>query len=347
MESVINAVHIVLSIFTMIGIGMFLTHLGWLNDKNSSLISSLVTKVALSCMIIDNLFTQYTSESLIASASGILAPFISLLLTMGIGLLIAHIAKIPKGRRGVFTCMFTFSNSVFIGVPVAKALFGDEAIPFTLLYYIANTTIFWSLGHELLRRDGAKKGEKTEFGRIPAYLKAKMRDKAAALAAPEFAGARAALTTLGKVVPLPLIVFFSCVVLVLVGFKPPKFIMSAADYVGNLVTPLSLFYTGIIVMRMIRNRAIKWQKGYLLILLGRFAIAPAMFLLTKTFIPMPDMMRNALLVQASMPVMSQTPIVAGMCGSDEEYAAGGIALTTALSLVFIPFYMFVIETFLV
>ena len=43
MDSVINAVHIVLSIFTMIGIGMFLTHLGWLNDKNSSLISSLVT----------------------------------------------------------------------------------------------------------------------------------------------------------------------------------------------------------------------------------------------------------------------------------------------------------------
>ena len=345
MDSVVNAVHIVLSIFLMIGFGMFLTHIGWLNDDNSTLISRLVTKVALPCMIVSNLFTQYTSESLIASASGILAPFISLALTMLIGTVITRIIKLPKGRRGVFTCMFTFSNSVFIGVPVAKALFGDEAIPFTLLYYIANTSLFWSIGHNMMRKDGGIEGEKTDFGQIPAYLSARLKDKRVK-AQPEYAGARAALSLLGKVVPIPLIVFVVCVILVLLDAHLPKFVMSAAGYIGNLVTPLSLFYTGIIVMRMIRKRAIKWQKGYLFMLLGRFAIAPMLFLLTRLIFPMPTLMRNALLVQASMPVMSQTPIVAASCGADEEYAAGGIALTTALSLIFIPLYMFIIEHFL-
>ena len=345
MDSVVNAVHIVLSIFTMIGMGMLLTHIGWLNDDNSTLVSRLVTQVALPCMIISNLFTQYTSESLIASASGILAPFISLALTLLIGSVLARALKLPQGRRGVFTCMFTFSNSVFIGVPVAKALFGDEAIPFTLLYYIANTSLFWSIGHDMMRRDGGIVGDKAEFGRVPAYLAARLRGKAARTA-PEFAGARAALSKLHKIIPNPLIVFFVCVVLVLLNVRLPKFVMSAADYVGKLVTPLSLFYTGVVIMRMIRKRAIRWQRGYLLILLGRFAIAPMLLLATRLVIPMPELMRNALLVQASMPVMSQTPIVAASCGADEEYAAGGIALTTALSLVFIPLYMFVIERFL-
>lgn len=345
MESVVNAVHIVLSIFLMIGIGMFLTHINWLNDDNSALVSRLVTQVALPCMIVSNLFTQYTRESLIASAGGILAPFISLLLTLLIGSLLARVLRLPQGRRGVFSCMFTFSNSVFIGVPVAKALFGDEAIPFTLLYYIANTSLFWSLGHELMRRDGGIAGDKADFRRIPAYLAARLKGKAAK-ADPAYAGARTALARLGKVVPIPLVVFFVCVFLVLLGVHPPKFVMSAAGYVGNLVTPLSLFYTGIIIMRMGRRHAIHWQRGYLPVLLGRFAIAPALLLTTRLFIPMPMLMRNALLVQASMPVMSQTPIVAASCGADEEYAAGGIALTTALSLVFIPLYMFVIEHFL-
>jgi len=40
-----------------------------------------------------------------------------------------------------------------------------------------------------------------------------------------------------------------------------------------------------------------------------------------------------------MPVMSQTPIVAGSMGSDEEYGAGGVALSTLISLIAIPVYM--------
>ena len=57
----------------------------------------------------------------------------------------------------------------------------------------------------------------------------------------------------------------------------------------------------------------------------------------------PAMTRNALLVQAGMPVMASTSLVAASTGSDEEYAASGTALTTVLSLLMIPVYMFFIE----
>ena len=50
-------------------------------------------------------------------------------------------------------------------------------------------------------------------------------------------------------------------------------------------------------------------------------------------------MRNALLIQAAMPVMAQTPIVAKASGGDDEYAAGGVALTALCSLIAIPAYM--------
>jgi len=353
-DQVINAIHIVLSIFTMIGIGMFLVKIGWLKDEHGELLSRLVVKVALPCMIISNMFANYTRESLAQSVVGIIIPFLSLMVTMGIGLLFAKILKLKKGQIGVFTCMFTFSNSVFIGLPVSQALFGEGVTPYTLLYYIANTFIFWTLGYTLMRKDGGLPEEKADFGMIPKYLAASKKAKND----PAFAPARAAMTKLSKVIPVPLLFFLGSTILIIAGFKLPKFVADATGYVGKLVTPLSLFYTGMIIMRMIRAKRIRWQRGYLWVLVGRFVAAPLLLLASVGIIGLiskttgiealaaPELMRNALLIQASMPCMSQTPIVAAASGSDEEYAAGGIALTTAMSLVFIPVYMYVIVALL-
>lgn len=305
---VLQAVYIVLSIFLMIGLGMLLSHLSWIKEEHAGLISRLVVKVGLPGMIISKMFTQYTRESLIESAPGILAPFASLLLSFLLGLLVSRVARVPKGRRGAFCCMFMFSNSVFIGLPVSIALFGEGVVSYTLLYYIANTVLFWSLGHAMLSMDGGKPLFGKDFD------------------------AR-------KLLPLPLIVFILSCLLVLLGLRLPSFILDAAKYVGDLVTPLSMIYTGLIIMRMLKAGRFHWHRGYAFMLLGRFVCSPLLLLLTSRFIPMPQLMRNALLIQAAMPVMSQTPIVAGECGSDAEYAAGGIAISTLCSLIFIPAYM--------
>lgn len=338
---VIQAVHIVLSIFLMIGLGMLLTKIGWLNDGNAPLLSNLVVKVGLPAMIISNLFTSYTRESLAASAAGIVAPFVSLALTALLGKGVCRFIRMPEGRRGVFNCMFTFSNSVFIGLPVSTALFGDQVVPYALLYYIANTVLFWTWGVSQLRRDGGRQ-ERGSWRALPGYLRALAAHRKGGpdpSKLEQYRPARLKLQGIRRVCSLPLCTFLACVLLVLAGVKPPKFVMDAAKYVGALVTPLSMLFTGVVIMRMLRQGNVHWQKGYAMVLLGRFVAAPLLLLATSLVVPMPGLMRNALLIQASMPVMGQTPIVAGSMGSDAEYGAGGIALSTLLSLVFIPLYM--------
>ena len=303
---VLNAVGIVLSIFLMIGVGMLLIHLGWLRDEHAEVISRLVVSVGLPAMIVSNIFTQFTREELMTSAVGILIPVVSILVMIVIGLAVARAFRIEKARRGVFVCMAAFSNSVFIGVPVSLALFGEKAMPYALMYYIANTCIFWSWGYALMREDSGQKGA----------------------------------LDVKKLLPLPLATFLVCIALVLMGAWLPKFVLDAAKYIGNLVTPLSMIFTGMVLMRMLKSGKVRWQKGYWLVLVLRFAVAPGMLLLTARFFPnAPQLMRNALLIQAAMPVMSQTPIVAKATGGDEEYAAGGVALTALVSLIVIPAYM--------
>jgi predicted permease len=306
---VLNAIGIVLSIFLMIALGMLLIQLGWLKDEHAELISRLVVSVGLPAMIINNLFTQFSREQLLSSAEGVLIPVLSIAATGLVAFAAARAFGIPKARRGVFVCMTAFSNSVFIGVPVSIALFGEEAVPYALLYYAANTSLFWSLGYYLMRGDAGLKGG----------------------------------LELKKIVPLPLATFLVCIALVLLGVKLPGFILDAAKYVGNLVTPLSMIFTGIVLIRMLKSGNVRWQKGYFLVLAGRFVVAPGLLLLTARLFPhAPELMRSALLIQAAMPVMSQTPIVAKACGGDDEYAAGGVALTALGSLVAIPFYMAIV-----
>ena len=305
MQNAFTAVACIL-LLALTGAAIYLA--GWLRDEHLPLLSGLVIKVALPCMILNNVLGQYTPESLAENLPALAAALLSVLLTLLIALPIGKALKLPGPRLGVFVVMFAFSNSVFIGVPVSRALFGEEATPYTLLYYIANTSLFWGVGFPLMRKWG---------GATPS-------------------GKR-------RLPPAPLIVFLACVALVFLRFSPPQFLMDTCGYLGNLVTPLSLLFIGAVMARMVRRRSFRWEKGYLAACVGRFIVCPGLMLACALIARVPDLPRDVLLVQAGMPVMTQTALVAATTGSDEEYAAGATALTTVLSLLMIPLYMLLIE----
>jgi predicted permease len=50
-------------------------------------------------------------------------------------------------------------------------------------------------------------------------------------------------------------------------------------------------------------------------------------------------MKQVFVIQAAMPAMTQTPILAEAYKADSEYAGLGTSLTTLLSLISIPVYM--------
>ena len=304
MQNAFNAVGCIL-LLALAGAGVYL--LGWVRDEHLTLLSALVIKVALPCMIVNNVLGQYTPESLLSNLPALVAALISVVLTLLLALPLGKLLKLPGRRMGVFVVMFAFSNSVFIGVPVSRALFGEAVIPYTLLYYIANTSLFWGVGFPLMRKWGGAA-----------------------------AGRRQAP-------PIPLLVILICFLLVFLRFRPPQFIMDACGYLGNMVTPVSLLFTGAVMARMVCARTFRWEKGYLAATLGRFIVCPALLLLCALPFGLSDLSRDVLMVQAGMPVMTQTALVAASTGSDEEYAAGGTALTTVLSLLMIPLYMLLIE----
>ncbi len=81
------------------------------------------------------------------------------MILLGIATAVASIFAVKKERRGLFISMFFNSNTIFVGLPINQALFGDASIPYVLIYYMCNTTFFWTLGTYLIQRDGEGEAE--------------------------------------------------------------------------------------------------------------------------------------------------------------------------------------------
>ena len=93
MRMILQAINVVLSIFVMIGLGMLLRHIGWLKTEHEALLSTLVVKVALPFMIVDNLFSQFTREGLVSNLSGVLVALASILACWAVARLLARLLR--------------------------------------------------------------------------------------------------------------------------------------------------------------------------------------------------------------------------------------------------------------
>jgi len=84
---------------------------------------------------------------------------------------------------------------------------------------------------------------------------------------------------------------------------------------------------------------LRFQADIVFIVLWRFLVIPACVYFMVRGLDFPRLEKQVFIIQASMPAMTQTPILAESLGADAEYAGIGVSITTVLSLLTIPLYM--------
>lgn len=151
----LQAVESVVSLLILIGVGWWLAGRAWFGTAGASLFSKYTVNVAVPCFMFYNMVDVCGSREKLASLlSGLPFPVLIVCSSFAFGVLLAHLLKVAPQRKGVFLNVITFSNVVFVGLPVVSALFGDDGLPYAMIYYLANTLFFWSGGVWLLKRYG-------------------------------------------------------------------------------------------------------------------------------------------------------------------------------------------------
>ena len=308
MSLFLTSITSIIPIIAIIVLGYILQVKGWFGDAFGPNLSRLIMNVALPASIFVSVMKYLTLDKLISLSGGLLYTFVAFIL----GYMVAYIAvmlfKIRPGRRGTMINTFVNANTIFIGLPLNVALFGDQALPYFLIYYITNTISTWTLGVYLMTSD-SKSGQSKKATKFDWK----------------------------KLLPAPLVGFLVALLVLILRIPIPDFATNTLTYVGNIVTPLSLIYIGIVLAKAGLN-TIAFDKDTIVTLVGRFILAPLIMLLVlKFFAPnMAAVEFKTFMIQSATPALAVLPILANQGKGDVEFSTNVVTLSTVLFFVVIP-----------
>lgn len=304
----LHAVEGLLSIIIMVTLGYWLKAKGWFELEPSKLIPKLVNYIALPTYMIWNLLSTFDKANFMQLISGIIVPIMAMLSSFVVSYILSHLLDLPDDRKGIFRSAFFCSSSVFVGVPVNLALFGEESLPYVLVYFLSNAFLFWTLGNYSISLAGKV---------TPAKLMS--------------------IETLKRVCSPPFMGFALSILFIFSEIHLPAFIMNTCKYLGAMTTPLSMLFIGM-AMCGVNLKKIRISKDILVLLAGRFIISPLAVLVVAAFIPIPELMKKVFVIQAALPVMTHTTVLAKVYEADTEYAAILVSITTIFAVLAIPVY---------
>ena len=147
-----------------------------------------------------------------------------------------------------------------------------------------------------------------------------------------------------KLLPPPMIGFIIAIIVLIFSISVAPIIIKTLDYLGNMVTPLSLVYIGI-VLRDTGLSSIRLNKDTIGGLFGRFIITPMGMIgvlyvgVQYMSLPMSSLEFQTYVIQSATPVAAVLPILVNEGKGDLPYATSLVTLSTVLFIIVIPLYM--------
>ena len=304
---IIQALSSMVTILAVITLGYLLQAKGWFQEGFSKSIADLILKIALPASIFVSVLKFITREQL-ASFFGIsLYPLITVILGYLVAWGAVVLFNVPVGRRGIMLNTFVNANTVFMGLPLNLSLFGEEAMPYFLVYYVINTLSIFTVGTYFVsidRPDGNKnKGIQWKSLFSP-----------------------------------PLIAFLVALALVALGIPIPIFAKNSINMVGSLVTPLSLMYIGINLQQSGLG-TIRLDRDTVLALAGRFILFPFLMVLVLLLGGADNtLLKETFIIQSTIPTIVIMPILAAEADGDVDFATNVVTMTTIVYLVVLPLW---------
>lgn len=287
-------------LLTAMLIGLYLGKKGILDHHTKNKMSELVLMFTSPALCIASVTTiKERNDSLVMSL--LLIGVVMYLLLPVLGYFIAKILRVNKDLTGTYTCMIIFSNTAFMGYPVVQALFGDEAIFYTLILHMPFNILFYSLALYLFAKDG---GGKSKF-------------------------------EWRKLINTGLISGILALVLYFSKWDMPDLIAEPLKFVGNTTMPLSMIIIGASLSVFSLKEVFGQPRLYLMSAIRLFGMP------VLTFLFLTLMTDNRMIIQvgtiiSGMPIASMVAMGSAEYEKQGRHAALAVALTTIFSMITIP-----------
>ncbi len=323
-----------LQVFLIIGIGVLVAWLGWIDEQATQVFSGLITRVFLPALLFRAMasvdFATLSLGPIVGYLSATLAVFV---LVYGLAYRYAHWfgasgsssaagstvgassaghADTAGGLAASAAISATFSNNVMIGIPLVKLFYGPEGLVVLLTVLTMHSLVM--LGAGIVGFELAVRGRSR----------------------------RSKLMTLKHLVqsavlhPIVIPIYLGLLVS-LVGWELPVLIDSTLASMGNVAVPACLVLLGASVFQ---SRHQVRPKGVAPVLVFKLVIHPVLvFSVAQFALGLPPMTVAVLTTMASLPTGSNPYLLSQRYNQGVSLAATAVVATTAMTAISLPYVL--------
>lgn len=312
----LNALECMLTISLLSLIGYVLAWKGWIAREVEIFIPRFVTQVVVPPYLAGAVIRYFDRDQFPRLLLESLVPLAGISLSFIAFYLLCLLFRVDRRHRGLAATAASCSNTIFIGIPVNSALFGEAGLVHLLLYFLAQTFFFWTVGNYVIAKEGASTGGRLTPGEI-----------------------------LRRIFSAPLLGTLTGLALLLLDVPLPRFVTDTCTMLGGLGMPLALIFVGVI-LRRIDWKTAHMGKDMLLTLMGRFLLSPLIMIALFHFLPInvPDLSRQVDTIQSALPTMTQVALLSAFYDADREFGSAFVCLTSIVGLLAVPVWMAVLDS---
>jgi malate permease and related proteins len=289
-----------------------------LQNSAKDVIEKFIFYVTLPLLIITKLSSlSFTNEILRNGALVILGTYLILFFQLFVGKMSAKVLGLKKPQAAIHELHTTFGNIVFLGFPLLDALFpGGEAILYAALYQLAVNTVMWTYGVYKLNPSTKEKG----------------------------------FRNFKKLINPNIIALCLGLIMMLLQIRLPQIIHAPLSGLGGTTLYLAIIYIGVLLAQTKIKNVFKQLDVYVLSFNKMFLLPTFfIFLFGAIFqllnIQMGPTAFYTLILESAMPGMAILVLMAKRFGGDDELAMKNFFLSHVISLLSLPFVLYMLQLF--
>ena len=294
-------------LFLTMLVGFVLGKIGLISKQATENFSKLIVKVAIPALIIASMMLPLTADRLQTCLAILLISIPCYLGSYLLGALGARLICRGYNEKAIFKYGMTFSNAIFMGLPVLHAILGSEAIFYAAVFSIFGNILTYSLGLKIVATNNA---EKVGFN---------LRSVFRLLLNPGIAAC-----IIG-------------IILFLGQISLPKFLSGTIEMIGSICIPLSMLTLGAMLSGL-SWRGLFVKPSLYVLTFCRLVVLPliAFFLLKLALGPDNLWLLAVPVVILGMPVAVNAAMFAQEYGNDAVLASQSVFISTLFSCITIP-----------
>lgn len=294
-----------LMLFSMMAAGYAAFRLKIFDSVGQHQISKIVVNVLNPCLMISAIAGDRPADSGVLT----LQNFLAALAFYTYFILASFVFFVLRGRIGnkdrqeltLEQLMMFLSNIGFFGIPVIKAMFGNEYVIYLVFYMLLFNIVAYTLGIFLVSRiDGGSAGFSPK-----------------------------------SVINTGTVISIIAIALYLAGVPVPETAGSFFTYMGNACIPLSMLLIGGSLAQLDLKTVFTDKNIYAYILL-RNIIVPGIGILILHMLPFDTVIVKICCLSASMPIAALSGMLAEQYAHKGNYCNKMIAMSTVLSVLTVP-----------